>query len=280
MSNAARAAVCPLLHPLIDPPLPPPRAHRAAAPLFPAARVNSRLPYMAVRALPPDLLPAPRADHLGGKIPVQGLVPLSGDVWVHRGQIIKAGEHSPPRAVGTAASVHGPGRRRCLVGMALFAGPPHLPAAVGGDGVGRCRAVACGMPLLGDIREHALQVVFSGDSDLARADRAARAVGGPGGHLRLPFMALLTDPPDLPVGPGGHIPRGQRAVFRWMPLLRQVRVGGGQVVVPRLDSPVGAHGTAAASCTGLDYSLPLMALPARPPDQLVAAGQELIGSKR
>ena len=258
MSNAARAAVCPLFHPLIGPPLPPPRAHRAAAPLFPGSGVNSRLPNMPLAALPPDLLPAPGGDHLGGKIPVQGLVPLSGDVWVHRGQIIKAVEHSPPRAVGTAAPVHGPGRRRRLVG----------------------RAVACGMPLLGDIREQALQVVFSRDDDLARADRAARAVGGPGGHLRLPFMALLTDPPDLPVGPGGHIPRSQGAVFRWMPLFRQLGMGGGQVVVPRLDSPVGAHGTAAASCTGLDYSLPLMALPARPPDQLVAAGQELIGSKR
>ena len=205
MSNAARAAVCPLFHDLADSPLPPPRAHRAAALLFPGSSVNSRLPNMPLAALPPDLLPAPGGDHLGGKIPVQGLVPLSGDVWVHRGQVIKTGEHLPPRAVGTAAPVHGPGRRRCLVGMALFAGPPHLPAAVGGDGVGRCRAVEGRMPLLGDIREQALQVVLPGNDDLARADRAARAVGGPGGHLRLPLMALPARPPDQPVAAGQEL---------------------------------------------------------------------------
>lgn len=88
-------------------------------------------------------------------------------------------------------------------------------------------------------------------------------------------MTFRTAPPDLTLGPKGHIPRRQRPVCGSIPLLSQIRKSAGQIIHSGNNDAVRADWTAAAAYTGADLRLPLMALTAPPPDLLFAPGQYL-----
>ena len=86
----------------------------------------------------------------------------------------------------------------------------------------------------------------------------------------MPTVAFLTMPPDLFPRPGGEALRGYSVSLR-VPLLRQLRMRGCQVVFPRHHRPVGAVWTACPRHPGFHRRLPAMPLPAAPPQGLVAA---------
>ena len=171
-----------------------------------------------------------------------------------------------PCAVRAPTAVLSTGSHGRLPRMAQRIPPPHPAVAVRGDSV-RCQApVLLHIPLGGDSRELTFQIVFSGDYQLPRADRAARPAGGPGADLCLPYVPFGTQPPDLAGVSGYHVPGRQITVFRRMPLLRQLRVGGGKIVDPLQQDPVSTDGTAAtAQRAGFNDGLPLVALFADPP---------------
>ena len=155
--------------------------------------------------------------------------------------------------------------------MAQPAPPPHLSAAVGGDGLRRQLVVSLPVPLGGDLRELGGQVVFAGDDHPSGAHRATLAVG-PGGDNGLPLVAPLTPPPDFFVAPWPHVPRGKTAVLTNMPLSGQVGAEGGKIIFTGdcdLPGTVGAAGPQQGP--GLDLRLPLVAPFTLPPDLFVAA---------
>ena len=151
------------------------------------------------------------------------------------------------------------------------ASPPHLSAAVGGDGLRRQRAVSLPVPLRGDLRELGGKIVLPGDDHPSGAHRAALAVGL-GGDNGLPFVALAAPPPDFFVASWPHVPQGKTAVLADMPLSGQVGAKGGKVIFTGdcdLPGTVGAAGPQQG--LGLDLRLPLVALFTLPPDLFVAA---------
>ena len=158
-----------------------------------------------------------------------------------------------------------------MPGVAVPASPPHLSAAVGGDGLRRQRAVSLPVPLRGDLRELGGKIVLPGDDHPSGAHRAALAVGL-GGDNGLPFVALAAPPPDFFVAPWPHVPRGKSAVLADMPLSGQVGAEGGKIIFTGdcdLPGTVGAAGPQQGP--GLDLRLPLVALFTLPPDLFVAA---------
>ena len=221
---------------------------------------------MPVGARPPCRSVASRRHLLRGEGPIQGRVPLGGYLRGQRRQIVEAWESGFPGTVRAAASMLGAGGHGRLPHMAQLVPPPHPPVAVRGYGGGQQRSVLLWVPLGGDGRKLALQIVFPGYHQLSRTDGAARPATGPRVDLGLPCVSLGAEPPDLAGVSGHHIPRRQVTIFRGMPLLCQLRVGGCKVVDPPHQDPAGADGTtAAAQRAGFDDGLPFMALFADPP---------------
>ena len=226
---------------------------------------------MPVWTRPPYRSVASSRHLIRGEGPVEGGVPLGCHLRSQRRQIVEAGEDGFSGTVGTAAAVLGAGGHCRLPLVAQRVPPPHPPVAVRGDGVRRQAPVFLRMPLGGDGRELAFQVVFSGHHQFPRADGAARPAAGAGGNGRLPDMTFIALPPDFAPVSGQHVTGRQRAVFGRMPLLRQLRVGGGKVVHPLQQDPISTDGaTAAAQRPGFDDGPPFMALFADPPRLEVA----------
>ena len=69
--------------------------------------------------------------------------------------------------------------------------------------------------------------------------------------------------------------RGEAAILCWVPLAGEIGVMGGEVVIAGEDVAVGADGTACTADTGFDLSAPFVAVGAKPPHELVAAGKDV-----
>ena len=80
------------------------------------------------------------------------------------------------------------------------------------------------VPLGGDLGKQSGQVVDPGEDRLPGAHRTAGPQQGPGLDLRLPLMAPVAAPPDLPVAAGGDLSRGEVPVAEGVPLPEQQRV--------------------------------------------------------
>lgn len=88
----------------------------------------------------------------------------------------------------------------------------------------------------------------------------------PGVRRSLPLMPLLTAPPNLLPAGGGNLPRGERGVFLWMPLLSQIGTDRGKAVLRR-HPPAGAVGAVLTTDTALiDLRFPFMSPFTAPPD--------------
>lgn len=221
ISSRSLGQVLPDLIPPRSPSAGHPGAHGTAALLPAGAGIDHRFPAVAQAALPPDLFPAAHGHILGRQAAVEGGVPLGGDGRGPGAQVVEARQDLPPGAVGAAAAVSGPGGHQGLIGVARRALPPDLAVGVGGDLLGRQALVSLRVPLGGDLREPAGQVVLPGQDLPAGAHGAAAAVG-PAVDLGLPAVAFLTDPPHLFPAAGGEVPGRPQAVAWGVPLGQEV----------------------------------------------------------
>ena len=88
-------------------------------------------------------------------------------------------------------------------------------------------------------------------------------------------MTTGTDPPHGLVTAGNHIGRSESSVLRWVPLAGNVWIEAGEVIIAGEDVAIGADGTACTVDTGFDLGAPFMAVGAKPPHKLVAAGKDV-----
>lgn len=253
-------------------------AHWAATLLGAGAAVDDGLPGVACAALPPHTPPAARGDVLRREGAVEGRVPLAGDGWVEGGEVVVADKHFFIGTVGASAAAHGAAGDDCLVVVAFFTAPPDFFVAGWGDFVWRECAVFAGMPLSGNGWIKRSQVVKPCQHFLASADGAAAAVDA-AGNAGLVVMAFLTVPPHFAAGAGHHVRRRESAIFRRVPLPRQVRIKTCEIIIPSLHLLVAADGTASAVDTGFYLCPPLVPMAAAPPGHVVAAWQHVVGSK-
>ena len=253
-------------------------AHWTATLLGAGAAVDDSLPGMSCVALPPHAPSAARGDILRRKSAVEGRVPLASNGWVEGGEVVVADKHFFIGTVGASAAAHGAAGDDRLVVVAFFTAPPDLFVAGWGDFVWRECAIFGRVPLGGNGWVKRSQVVKACQHFLASADRAAAAVDA-AGNTGLVVMPILAAPPHFAAGAGHHVRRGEGAIFRWMPLTRQVRIKTLQVVIPSLHLLVAADGAASAVDTGFHLCPPLVPMTAAPPGHVVAAWQHVVGSK-
>ena len=227
ISSRSLGQVLPDLIPPRSPSAGHPGAHGTAALLPAGAGIDHRFPAVAQAALPPDLFPAAHGHILGRQAAVEGGVPLGGDGRGPGSQVVEPRQDLSPGAVGTAAAVSGPGGHQGRVVVARRAPPPDLAVGIGGDLLGRQALVSLRVPLGGDLREPAAQVVLPGQ-DLPPGAHGAAAAVGPAVDLCLPGVAVGTAPPhSLPAAPG-DVSGGTPAVVRRVPLGQEGVLTGAQ----------------------------------------------------
>ena len=251
----------------------PPGAVRAPRALLLRPGENHSLPAVAQGAAPPDLVMGRRQDP-GGVQVVLLTIPLLQNIRPQGRQVRLAGNGPLARAIGTAAALHRHAGNDRFPFMALFADPPHLPVRTRCDLPGS--QLVLRIPELQNMGMGRRQVRFTGDGIPPGTIGTGRP-GLDGIHRRLPGMAPLTAPPDGPVTSGGYVPGRQAAIAQRMPQLRHLRCQGGHVILTGDDRLVRAIGTAAAAeYPGVYRCLPLMALPAAPPDFAPGTGIQFL----
>lgn len=172
-----------------------------------------------------------------------------------------------------ALALGGAGIDHSLPGVALGTLPPDLPVAAGQHLRRRQRPVERGMPLGRHPGKPGLQIVEAGQYPLAGTVGAAAALGRPGRHHRLVGVAQRAAPPHFAIGIGGQLLGPQCAVFGRVPLGRDLRELGRQIVLAHQHRLPGADRTAAAArCPRRHRRLPCVALFTKPPDLPIAAG--------
>ena len=260
---------------------PPAGAIGATLGLGRGAAINQGLPFMALRAVPPDFLATFGRDIPRGEVIILAGMPLVCNLGV---AVSQAGLCCcpPAGAIRTAAGVRrGAVANHCLIVMALGAQPPDLLATIGRDLL-RSEGILAGVPLvcyLGVQGSEAILCIHS----LARAIRAAGGIVRVGavGNLGLIVMALGAQPPDLAGGSCGNILGGEGAIFIRMPLVCYLRIAGGQAIIRM--HPLARTIGAALELVGVgaagNRSLIIMALGAQPPDFLATARGDVLGGE-
>lgn len=234
---------------------------------------------MAQVTFPPHFAMGAGRHHLGRQGAVQRRMPLGGDLWLQRGQIVKPRQNLSSCTVWAAAAAHGAGTYRGLVVVSLLTTPPHLTVRTGRDLLGGQCFIFVWMPLGRNGRELAGQIIFTGNYLFSGTDGATAAAAGPGRYGGLPLMSLFTAPLHLSDGTRWNLLRGKASIFCWVPLGYKLRILGGKIVFRWVYFPVGAHRTATANHAGFDLCPPLMAFFTNPPHHPVAAGEYLLRGK-
>lgn len=167
---------------------------------------------MAQVTFPPHFAMGAGRHHLGRQGAVQRRMPLGGDLWLQRGQIVKPRQNLSSCTVWAAAAAHGAGTYRGLVVVSLLTTPPHLTVRTGRDllgvSVSFCwDAIGLQWPGTGWPDHFHRQSPFPG------ADGATTAAAGPGRYGSLPLMSLFTEPPHLTGSARWNLLRGKVPVF-------------------------------------------------------------------
>lgn len=252
-------------------------ADGAVGAVFSGAGIDAGLPDVVLPAPPPYLFVAAQGHVPGAQAAVQGGVPFLRQAGLPRCQVVEAGQDFAPGAVGTArALLLRPGIGGCLPAVALFAQPPYLFMAGGGDGPRVQFSVFVAVPLPRHFGVQGHQVGLAGDGLPARAVGTAAAVQGHGKHRGLPAMAPGAPPPYFVLAARSHLRGRQGGVFLHVPLCRDLRQAGGQVCLAGEGLQPAAIGAAALrQHHAADAGLPGVALFAQPPGLGPAAGGDL-----
>lgn len=258
-----------------------PRANRAPSlPLFPRPVIDRGAPDMALGADPPDPSVASSRHLLRRQGSVQIRMPLSGNIRMGGSEVIETGQHLPARAIGASVGSTGPIHHFCPPGMTSGTLPPDIALAPKYDLIRSQRPVLEWVPLCRNGRILALQVVISGQRHVIGTDRTTGILPNTGLDRRLPTVALFTKPPDLFIVAGADLCRLQASIFCWMPLLCQIWMRGGKIVVARQNYPVRADRATAALQSRRQRRLPCMAFATTPPDLSMALGADIHGRQR
>ena len=169
-------------------------------------------------AQPPHLPVAVGRHLLGGVWPVEGGVPLPGDVRAEGGQVVFPGDDLLAGTHGTAGAAVGPGGYPGLPLVALFTHPPHPALGAGEHVPGGEGPVFLRVPLFGHPGKGGGQVVHPRQHRAVGAHGTAGAAVGPGGYPGLPLVALFTLPPDFAIAAIGNLLRRQGKIARGVPL--------------------------------------------------------------
>lgn len=198
-------------------------------------------------------------------------MPLARYLGIEGGEVVIPGEHFGVGAVWAAAVPLGAAGDGGLVFMAFVADPPDFFVAGGGDVLWGEAAVFLWVPLAGDERILACEVVLARDEHFAGADWATAAVDT-GRNNCAPFVAFVADPPDFAPGAGDDVARREIAVFGWVPLAGDIWIAGGEVGFAG-DGPtaVAIRAACAAAASGMDGSLPTVSIRTAPPNVPFAA---------
>ena len=214
--------------------------------------------------------------HMAGRF-LSFFAVFQSDLRQHFTISLPARAADPSRAHRTAAfALAGAGKNRRLPHMPLGTAPPHAAMAASRDPLGRQRSVERRVPLCRDLGRPRCQVVESRQHLMSRAIRAAAPSRGAGGNNSRIGMPLFTYPPHFAVGTRRHLLRRQFAVSRRMPLRRDRRKLGLQIIFPGLHPFAGTHRAAAADRgPGCDLRLPCMAFFTQPPHPSAAARHDV-----
>ena len=186
----------------------------------------------------------------------------------------------PARAHRAAALLlSGAGVDGGLPDVPLRTEPPHLLAAAGGDHLGVRLPLRVGCHWAATLGAALVKSLKPG-SALRRRSRGTRCRAWSGPPPPPIGVAFLTDPPHLPVAAGGYGVRRPGSVSIRVPLGRDAREQGLQVVLAGLDRPAGADRT--ARCVyrpGKDGRLPFVPAVTAPPDLPVGARRHRPGGQ-
>ena len=160
--------------------------------------------------------------------------------------------------------------------MSLSALPPYFTVAKSSNIAGAKIPVLRRMPLRCKLGKRAGEIIFAGYNLPSRTNRAPRFVAYAGLDYSLPLMALFTNPPYLTAGIGCDILRLKISVLRRMPLRGKFRERGSEIVLSRINRPIGAIRATATKRTILNGRLPRMTLLTSPPHLAGTAGCDVL----
>jgi len=224
------------------------------------------LPLMALTAHPPHFLARTRRNIPRGQLAIFNWVPFSSQRWVDGPEAVVV-TYGFPGTIRAACSII-PVTNNSLPLMAFTAYPPDFLVRTRDNILRGQFAIFNWVPFSSQCWVDGLEAVivtYSLTGTIWASSTLASVTNG-----SLPLMALTTYPPHFLVRTRGNIPRGQLAIFNWMPFSSQRWVDG-------LEAVLVTHsfsGTIRAACsTGSSgyNSLPLMAFIAYPPDFLPRA---------
>lgn len=159
--------------------------------------------------------------------------------------------------------------------VACAAAPPDALSAAWGDVLRGQAAVFSGMPFFGDGGFQRGEVVEPCQHFLIGTVGAAAAALGAAGDDGLVVMALFAAPPDFAIAGWGDVFRRKRAIFRGVPLARDVGVLTGQIVITWNNDFSCTDGAAAAGDAADNAGLVVVAFLALPPDFAPCAGHHV-----
>lgn len=159
--------------------------------------------------------------------------------------------------------------------MACAAAPPDALSAAGGDVLRGEGAIFGGVPFFGDGGFQRGEVVEPCQHFLIGTVGAAAAALGAAGDDGLVVVAPLAAPPHFAIAGWSGVFRRKRAIFRGVPLARDVGILTGQIVVTWNNDFSCTDGAAAAVDAAGNAGLVVVAFLALPPDFAAGAGNNV-----
>ena len=213
-------------------------ADRTAAVLRACAGIDDGFPAVAVLTLPPNSAATAWQNLVRCEVAVFCWVPFGSDLWIFCGEIVESRQDFDVLAIWATAVTSCAAGDDGLVFVALVADPPDFFIAGWGDLIWPQRAILRRMPLAGELGIDRRQIVHASEHHAIGANRTA-GTADTRFYLRLPFVAVLADPPHWAVAVRQHVRRLQIVIFCRMPGGSDGWVAGSEIVHAFYDtSPV------------------------------------------